>query len=73
MSFVDKAYEEVLEQLKKEGTEFIFCGELCDTDNNKIIEQEDFCFPEEILEQNSIPEIINAFKKYYGRGIYHGK
>lgn len=72
MSFVDKAYEEVLEQFKMEGTDFIFCEEGCNTEEfkttateSRIIEQEDCTFPEEILEQNSVPQIINAFKKYY--------
>ncbi|SFI87570.1 hypothetical protein SAMN04487775_107162 [Treponema bryantii] len=72
MSFVDKAYKEVLEQLKKEGKEFIFYIEKDNTGDYKksaleytVNYQEDFHFPEEILEQNSIPDIINAFKNYY--------
>ena len=77
MSFADKAYKEVLKQLKKEGKEFIFCEE-CNTEEYKsiaadygMLEQEDSSFPEEILEQKSVPDIINAFKKYYIKNYYN--
>ncbi len=71
MSFADRAYKAVLKQLKKEGKEFIFCEDF-NTEEYKsvaaeyeMLEQEELSFPEEILEQNSVPDIINAFKKYY--------
>ena len=77
MSFADKAYKEVLKQLKKEGKEFIFCEE-CNTEEYKsiaadygMLEQEDSSFPEEILEQKSVPDIINAFKNYYSENYYN--
>lgn len=77
MSFADKAYKEVLKQLKKEGKEFIFCED-CNTEEYKsvaadyeMMEQENSSFPEEILEQKSVPDIINAFKKYYIENYYN--
>lgn len=79
MSFADKVYKEVLKQLKKEGKEFIFCED-CKTEEYKsvaadyaMMEQEDSSFPEEILEQKSVPDIINAFKKYYIENYYNLK
>lgn len=77
MSFADKAYKKVLKQLKKEGKEFIFCED-CNTEEYKsvaaeyeMLEQEDSSFPEEILEQKSVPDIINAFKNYYSKNYYN--
>lgn len=72
MSFADKAYDEVLKQFKEEKKEFVLCEEECNTGkyktvivDYKIAEYEDSAFPEEILEENSVPQIINALKKYY--------
>ena len=77
MSFADKAYKKVLKQLKKEGKEFIFCED-CNTEEYKsvaaeyeMLEQEDSSFPEEILEQKSVPDIINAFKNNYNKNYYN--
>ena len=72
MSFADRAYKAVLKQLKKEGRELVFFEEEINTRDYKscsvdykMLEQEELSFPEEILEQNSVSDIINAFKKYY--------
>lgn len=72
MSFADKAIEAVLEELKREGKEFVFREGNRNTRKQilfetkyGLIEQDDFRLPEEILEQRSVPDIINAFKKYY--------
>jgi hypothetical protein len=77
MSFADRAYKAVLKQLKKEGKEFIFCED-CNTEEYKSVaadyemmeKNSAFPIPEEILDLNTVPGIIGAFKNYYIEHYY---
>lgn len=78
MSFADKAVKLISEQMKKEGTEYVFAIGACNTgkykstvaDYEMMEKNSAFPIPEEILELDTVPEIIGAFKKYYIEHYY---
>ncbi|MBB5226786.1 hypothetical protein DYE50_05325 [Treponema ruminis] len=78
MSFADKAVKVVLEQLKKEGKEYVFNVSACNTgkykstvaDYEMMEKNSAFPIPEEILDLNTVPGIIGALKNYYIEHYY---
>lgn len=72
MSFADKAVKVILEQLKKEGIEFVVNPEKCNTGKYKELHENftqhdeniDF-LKEDPLDKKTVPEIIDSFRTYY--------
>ena len=72
MSFANRAYKAILKQYKKEGKEIKLFPERCNTGLYTKLDEEFAQFdgniifwPENPLDKNTVPEIIDSMKKYY--------
>ncbi len=72
MSFANRAYKAILKQYKKEGKEIKLFPERCNTGLYKKLDEKFAQFdgniifwPENPLDKNTVPEIIDSMKKYY--------
>jgi len=78
MSFADIAVKLISEQMKKEGKEYVFAIGACNTgkykstvaDYEMMEKNSAFPIPEEILDLDTVPSIIGAFKNYYIEHYY---